>query len=554
MTSAVSRYWHTLRYLRPIQLVGRVWFTLSRPHVELGPTPALRVLSGRDWVRPARRAPSLIGPARFCLLNETRDLSAEGWDNPIREKLWRYNLHYFDDLNARGATGRVRWHRALMSRWVRENPPTQGTGWEPYPTSLRIVNWIKWALAGNPLSPESATSLAVQARWLSKRLEIHLLGNHLFANAKALMFAGLFFEGSDAEHWLDIGLRMLKREIPEQILPDGGQFERSTMYHALALEDMLDLCNVTATFAGAIPSRWQPITDDWRAWIGPMRHWLATMCHPDGEISYFNDASIGIAPSPGELDRYAERLGFSSRLCSNQALSWLRESGYIRIEQDVAVAFLDVAPIGPDYLPGHAHADTLSFELSLFGQRVFVNSGTSCYGNSAERLRQRGTAAHSTVVVDGQNSSQVWGGFRVARRARPFGLKVTRDAGIEVRCAHDGFRRLRGKPEHARMWRIDLNTLVIEDRVSGTFGHAEARFHLHPSIRLAAADESGRGMALMLQLPQGQHVRLSVEGGVLRSEPSIWSPEFGRTEPNLCLVVEFGKSGLRTRIQWGSTV
>jgi hypothetical protein len=34
------------------------------------------------------------------------------------------------------------------------------------------------------------------------------------------------------------------------------------------------------------------------------------------------------------------------------------------------VLILDVAPVGPDYLPGHAHADTLSFELSLFGQRA----------------------------------------------------------------------------------------------------------------------------------------------------------------------------------------
>ena len=78
----------------------------------------------------------------------------------------------------------------------------------------------------------------------------------------------------------------------------------------------------------------------------------------------------------------------------------------------------DVAPIGPDHLPAHAHADTLSFELSFKGRRVFVNSGTSEYGLSAERQRQRGTAAHNTLVLDEENSSEVWAGFRVARRAR----------------------------------------------------------------------------------------------------------------------------------------
>lgn len=552
---AVANYWHTIRHLRPIQLYGRVWFRLARPRVELRPTPALRAPSGRGWVQPAQRTQSLMGPERFCFLNETHDLSNEGWDNPAREKLWRYNLHYFDDLSARDATARAEWHRALMSRWVRENPPARGTAWEPYPTSLRIVNWIKWALAGNPLSPEGAKSVAVQARWLSKRLEIHLLGNHLFANAKALIFAGLFFEGSDAEGWLDTGMRILEREVPEQILPDGGQFERSTMYHALALEDMLDLCNVTAAFADVIPRRWQPTIDDWRARIGPMRHWLAAMCHPDGEIGYFNDASIGIAPSPGELDRYAWRLGCSNRLDSRESVTWLRESGYVRIEQDDAVAILDVAPIGPDYLPGHAHADTLSFELSLFGQRVLVNSGTSCYGSSAERLRQRGTAAHNTVVVDGQNSSEVWAGFRVARRARPVGLEVKCDAGVEVRCAHDGFRRLPGNPEHARQWMIFANTLVVEDQVSGTFGRAEARFHLHPSIRLDdAVGESSQGATVVLRLPQGQRALFSVEGGVLRVENSVWSPGFGRTEATLCLVAELEESVLSTCIQWGSTV
>ena len=57
-------------------------------------------------------------------------------------------------------------------------------------------------------------------------------------------------------------------------------------------------------------------------------------------------------------------------------------------------AILDVAEVGPSYQPGHAHADTLSFELSLYGQRVLVNSGTSQYGNDAERYRQRSTGAH----------------------------------------------------------------------------------------------------------------------------------------------------------------
>lgn len=549
-------YWHTLRYLRPIQVYGRIWFRLVKPRVDLRPAPPLRLLNGRDWVRPARRRVSLVGPERFCFLNETHGLADHGWDDPALEKLWRYNLHYFDDLNVQDASLRSEWHRALLLRWIRENPPAAGAGWEPYPTSLRIVNWIKWALGGNVLPQECVQSLAVQVRWLCRRLEYHLLGNHLFVNAKALVFAGVFFEGPEAGNWLEKGLRILKREVRDQILADGGHFERSTLYHSLALEDMLDLYNVTTAYAGAIPSRWQSTIAGWRERVGLMRDWLAAMCHHDGEISFFNDAAIGIAPAPSELEQYAARLGLPDRSPSVQGITHMSDSGYVRIEQGDAVLLLDVAPVGPDYLPGHAHADTLAFEMSLFGQRVLVNSGSSCYGNSGERLRQRGTAVHNTVVVDGQDSSEVWASFRVARRARPVGLEMVRNGGmIMVRCAHDGYRRLPGKPEHLRRWLCSGNRLVVEDRVSGSFESAEARFHLHPSVKIVGnCKASGKGGKVMLQLPQGQRIRFSVEGGLLRKEPATWHPEFGCSEPNFCLVAYFNRSVLRTQLEWDSGV
>ena len=92
----------------------------------------------------------------------------------------------------------------------------------------------------------------------------------------------------------------------------------------------------------------------------------------------------------------------------------MKESGYGIIEwkRDHKL-IVDIAKIGPDYQPGHGHADTLSFELSIFGQRVFVNSGISQYENNSERLRQRSTPAHNTVVVNDNISSDVWNSFRV---------------------------------------------------------------------------------------------------------------------------------------------
>lgn len=544
-------YWHTLRHLRPIQLYGRAYMRLWQPRIDQRPAPAVRPVRGRGWVLPAQRRQSMVGPERFLFLNEPHDLGDHGWDDPAIEKLWRYNLHYFDDLNAAGCEFRQEWHRALLVRWVVENPPPTGTGWEPYPTSLRIVNWIKWSLGGLVLPPACVQSLAVQARWLARRLEIHLLGNHLFANAKALVFAGLYFDGLEADAWLATGCRILAQELPEQVLADGGQFERSPMYHALALEDLLDLCAVSDAYADALPASRHPDVAAWRARVAPMRSWLAAMCHPDGEISHFNDAAIGIAPAPAALEAYGCRLGFPATVPPALGVTRLAQSGYVRVEQSDAVTLMDVGPLGPDYLPGHAHADTLSFECSVLGQRVVVNSGTGQYGAGAERLRQRGTAAHNTVVVDGQDSSEVWSGFRVARRARPTGLAVTVVPPAEVRCAHDGYRRLPGKPVHQRSWLFDGRSIVIEDRVTGGFSSAEARFHLHPSVTIEGSGaQPDPADQVVLRLPAGQRLHLTVTGGRLRAERTTWHPEFGRRLPNVCLAIGFEGTQVRTRIAW----
>ncbi|WP_405229949.1 heparinase II/III family protein [Lentisalinibacter sediminis] len=440
------------------------------------------------------------------------------------------------------------WHEDLLCDWVLKNPPGQGCGWEPYPTSLRVVNWIKWALAGNDLPSACAHSLAVQARWLSRRLEFHLLGNHLFANAKALIFAGLYFDGVEAEKWLQTGFRILGREVEEQILSDGGHFERSTMYHALAVEDMLDLSNLVACFQGVLDRDQQDHVRRWRSIVGDMLRWLHLMCHPDGEIAFFNDAALGIAPSVSELDAYADRLGIPRDVASN-GMTWLAHSGYARLERDDAVLLADAAPIGPDYLPGHAHADTLSFELSLFGRRVIVNSGTSCYGSSKERLRQRGTAAHNTVVIDGENSSEVWGGFRVARRARPVAPELTdgEDGVMTLSCSHNGYQRLPGSPSHRRRWELHSRSLTVKDYIDGSNGSAEARYHLHPGVKVEAGPSGldGRGY-----LPNGRAFSWIVDEGSARIEPSSWHPRFGESQSSMCIVVQLKNSASIMRLTW----
>lgn len=528
-------------------MIGRAQFRLARPNLDLSPAPGLRRSEG-EWVGPARREASMEGPTSFRFLGENGSLDEYGWDDPDRAKLWRYNLHYFDDLNAKEARERGEWHRALIDRWIAENPPTAGSGWEPYPTSLRIVNWIKFALGGHELSNAGCDSLSAQARWLRKRLEWHLLGNHLFANAKALVFAGLFFNDKEAEEWLATGIGILRDELPEQILADGAQFELSPMYHALALEDVLDLVNIARAFGR------DDLVREFASRTPAMLEWLFSMSHPDGDVAFFNDAAIGIAPDNAELLRYAHDLGFTIEPPSDGITHHVK-SGYVRMALGSAVVIADLARIGPDYLPGHAHADTLSFELSLGGKRFVVNSGTSVYGTGPERQRQRGTAAHSTLVVDGEDSSEVWSGFRVGRRARPFDVVAHERRASLIACgAHDGYAHLPGSPVHRREWCLSEGKLSVEDTVEGSGAHRlEVYFHLAPGINAVAGTTNG--VVELRDIESGRQATFSVEGGVVEVMPSSWHPGFGLRIETTAIRVSAERSlphSLRCNLAWGA--
>ncbi len=532
----------TVVHLRPLQIAGRVWRGLYRPRPRLDAAPSVSLMRG-VWVAPARRAASMVGPETFRFLNDTHSIAEHGWDDRRLERLWRYNLHYFDDLNAIAAGERKGWHRASIARWIAENPPAQGTAWEPYPTSQRVVNWIKWLLAGNEPVSGMLDSLAVQARWLARRIEWHLLANHLFVNAKALMFAGTFFSGDEAGRWRERGARILLRELPEQVLEDGGHFERSPMYHALVLEDVLDLVNLLRAHGDNGTS---PLARALFLRVPEMLHWLRCMSHPDGGIAFFNDAAEGIAPANSELEAYTSRLGFSAPHPPRKGVTHLAASGYVRVACRDAVAVLDCAPIGPDYQPGHAHADTLSFEFSLRGRRLIVNGGTSCYGTNAQRARERGTAWHSTVQVAGRDSSEVWSGFRVGRRARPGRVNT---AGGWVEASHDGYRFLPGSPKHHRRWCFGEDWLRVEDRLSVPRHPAVARFHLAPGVNARPQDD-GR-QCWTIEYDGVPVARCDINAGMAHLESSVYAPEFGRRINIQTLAVGLDEGQAAVRWYWG---
>jgi len=527
-------YLNTLKEIKLIQHCYRIiyFFSCKKPYLPKKLPPIRKTF--KNCTNTIPKSVSIIDKNKFKFLNIEGLLNKKSdWYNNEREKLWLYNLHYFDDLNSDHNEYRNDIHYDLITRWIEENPVGKGIGWDPYPISLRTVNWIKWHLKGNLLTEKAQQSLAIQIRYLRKRLEYHLLANHLFANAKALVFAGLFFEGNEAQKWLKKGLSILEKEIPEQVLNDGGNFERSPMYNSIMVEDILDLINIAQSYKHPLIE--SSLIDYWKTVVQKMLLWLKAMCHNDSKIALFNDAAFGIAPEYNQLLSYAESLGIT--LATDQKpVSDLSDTGYISIKQDKFTLIIDAGAVGPDYQPGHAHADTLSFELSCGEQRIIVDSGTSCYGTGPERLRQRGTAAHNTVSIDNLNSSEVWSGFRVARRARIKERTIHKNSDlIVITASHDGFERIRGVKYHKRIWSIENTRIKITDIIDGSGEHSISSFlHFNPDIIASPKDSN----IVELKSPQKKSYKLYLDNRLEnRIIDSTYHPEFGLSIKNQKIVM-----------------
>jgi len=141
--SQAARLFHTVRFLRGGQILSRIRHRLSSPRIV--PTRSATVQKWpRPWPLHALLGPGLVAPGTFEFLGERgRVETGADWNDPARSHLWLYNLHYLGDLNAAGAQSHEEELRDLVQRWIRDNPPGHGVGWEPYPLSLRIVNLVK---------------------------------------------------------------------------------------------------------------------------------------------------------------------------------------------------------------------------------------------------------------------------------------------------------------------------------------------------------------------------------------------------------------------------
>lgn len=535
----------TIRYLALGQILARLLRPLRRLRIRHLPEAesSLRRPSGAPWIPGRSRSRQWLNSSTFSIFGETRSIvGARDWNPSDASRLWTYHLHYHDDL----ADPRDRaLERRLIESWIASNPPANGSGWEPYPLSRRIVNWTSWLLRSGETAPAGVlASLALQTHALSRQIEHDLRANHLWTNGKALAFAGCYLTGPQANRWLHQGLEIIRRELDEQVLPDGGHVERAPLYHALFVEDLLDLINLARLFPVEIGDE---LRERLVQAVVAMLAWLRLMSRTDGSPCGFGDTAAGSAPRVECLVEYAQRLELSLPVTLRPRLQSLDESRYLRLEQNGTVIWFDRGGPAPDYQPGHSHAAALAFELEYEGQPVIVNPGISTYQEGEARSWQRSTAAHNTLRLDGRDQSEMWGAFRVGRRARAIhSSQGASDDCVWVAGAHDGYHPV----VHSRRIEVsgDGTRLRVLDHLAGppAWHGIEIYFYLAPGWEATCQDGDE---VVVRHFASEWKIRFAIPADLAAwIEPASYHPDFGLTVPTqrirLFAPVEVSLSGI----------
>jgi len=490
----------------------------------LGQLAALRAGSplGRAWDRQR---------ALLTLLNQQAlplAVPVSWMRSPIADPLWGFSLHSWEWAWPVLSDGRgAQEFLTLWRDWLDHVPVGRGVAWEPYPTSRRLAVWAAaWHVLGGDMLLLGA--IAQHADYMLHHLERDLDNNHLVANARGLAWAGLLFSTLPrAERWRHVGLGVLWAALAAQVRSDGGHVENSASYHVAVWLDGLETALLAQASGHDVP---QPV---WEC-LARMASFAAALCRPDGRLPLLNDSSEDDPlPASAVLDLMSASVGrqflpggrVSGALREAASCDAFAESGYVVLRagagREATYLVFDAGDLGPAHCPGHGHADALSIELWGRGQGLIVDPGTYQYPAGHWRDYFRGTAAHSTATVDGQEQSSFAGAFRVADMAR--GRLVAASSGggqAEATGEHDGYLRLADPVIHRR--RVCLcgpDQVVVEDTFGGAAEHhVVLRFHLAPcEVRLAGASGGlatyPGGVMMELQVTSTKPGRLTVEDG-----------------------------------------
>jgi hypothetical protein len=511
----------TIRHLQFIQIRYQLWYRIKARFIKLQNYTAysayalhpVRVTHVNELI-PSQNKYQGDLLFSFLFLSHRFDKVVD-WNFSANGKLWNYNLQYFDFLHDPSISDKEKisliedFAAKLLDGSVKA---------EPYPVSLRLVNWIIYYTQSGYRSDIFEKAVKLQIDYLRHNLEFHIKGNHLLENYIALFFSALAINDGDlfSKAWAG-----LKEQINEQVLPDGGHYESSPMYHSILLAKLI-LC------ISAVSGHNNFIKESglMREKAAAMLAWLEAFSFANGEWGHVNDATNCVAPSLKQIRSTA--VANNIQIITNK----LKESGYRKMCADGFELLIDVGNITPSFQPGHAHSDMLGFCLNFQGVPVLVDTGISTYEPNSQRLLERSTAAHNTVVVNNANQSEVWSSFRVGKRAV---MSIAKDESYFVEASHNGYKKNYGLI-HTRSFEMKDQSIRIIDRIIGKDmegASAVAYFHFNQGI-LTTVDNCSGKVAI------GDSLQLSFSGNTQIEQQSYRQAiGFNSTVESICIKVTF---------------
>ena len=468
---------------------------------------------------------------------------------------WRAELHGFSwlrDLRVAGGEAARHGARELVASWIDANPRWDRLAWRADVLANRLCAWLGHyeflcASADADFHARFFNSLSRQARHLARVVPGGLAGARLLLGIKGLIYSGLCLPGG--ERRLNRGLKLLERELARQVLGDGGHIERSPSLQLSVLRDLVDIRATLIAGQRDMPAALLPAIDR----MAPM---LRFFRHGDGGLALLNDSN--------EEEAWLIDMVLTQADAKGKPLASAPHSGFERLTNNRTLVIADVGAPPPPGAEGHTHAGTLSFEMSLGKERLIVNCGAGAGSNSALRRRMRATAAHSTVTVEGTDSTEIFadGGLGGVLGRRPAAVACRReeaDGAIWIDASHDGYLEPFGVVHRRRLYLSPRgDDLRGEDTLAAPNGGTLARgkltgrkfairFHLHPGVKASLVREGG---AALLRLPSGRGWRLRASGGELGLEDSVYLGARGEVKRTEQIVIsgEFGETG--AQVKW----
>ncbi len=491
--SKIKTFYNTIKYLKPVQIYYRLYYFIRNRFFKKSYKKQLSDgYFNLDWNDFIVYSNTYLGNNSFTFLNLSKDFENNiDWNFEEYGKLWSFNLNYFDFLNQTNIY--VEDALKLIKDYI-SNDEVLKDGKTSYPISLRGINWVKFLSKHTVLDKDIDQNLYNHYQILLFNPEYHLLGNHLLENGFAFLFGGYYFKD---EILYKQAVKILKIELKEQVLKDGGHFELSPMYHQTMLFRVLDCIQLIKL------NVWK--NDDLLLFLEStalkMQSWLKEVTFDNGDIPMVNDSSYSIAPTTEDLLNYGKQLG----LPINQVK--LSDSGYRMIKNKKYELFIDVGNVGAKYQPAHVHSDTFNFVFYYRNTPIVVDRGVSTYEKNEIRNKERSTDSHNTVKIGEIEQTEVWGGFRVANRAKVIELI---EEGNSIQARHDGYKKI--NLFHTRKFELEEDSIKIIDKISKNNNYSQiAHFHFHPQINKILI--KGNHVELL-----NENIKFVFSGGLIKIE------------------------------------